>query len=394
MSLKERLHQLRGQRGEAETERPSGRSPVAERAARLRAGGEGQRGSPSGESGATDLADALGGRWVAPGLARVDHFEGAGATPGEAELAGLPEAEGVDPRRALFLDTETTGLAGGTGTVAFMVGVARPGKEGLTTTQLTLTGMAGEAALLEEVASLAAGAEAVVTYNGKRFDLPLLATRFRLHGLADPLSERAHLDLLYPVRRLFRRRWPDCRLTTAEERLLGHRRRGDLPGAEAPEAWRDFLRSGRPGRVPEVARHNRRDLLSLAQLLPALAGGHRAPWPAGADPLAAARSRLAAGDEAGARALLADSEGGLGRDGVLELARLHRRAGDFEAARRLWTGLAEAGCPVAMEHLAKHYEHRERDPGRALAWAERLPPGPEHDRRRQRLRAKHAPGAC
>jgi hypothetical protein len=337
------------------------------------------------------MAEALGGERVVEGLVRVEAWEAGIDCPARSVLDHLPEAAGLDPQRAVFLDTETTGLAGGTGTVAFLVGLAWLNGGGLYTTQLVLTGMAGESALLEELATLTGGAEAVVTYNGKRFDLPLLTTRFRLHGQADPLAGLAHLDLLYPVRRLYRKRWPDCRLATAERHLLGRGREGDLPGSQAPQAWRDFLHSGRPGQVPEVAHHNRQDIRSLAELLPVLAGGHCAPRPTGADPLAVARARLGEGDEPGARHLLAEHRAELGREGQLELARLHRRAEDREAARLLWEELAAQGCPEAVAHLAKHYEHQARDPCRALAWAERLPPGPEHERRRQRLRAKCRP---
>lgn len=389
MSLRERLNHLRSQRGDGERPGQTGRTPVAERVARLRGGGH-----DAGETaaGPQALASAVGGEPVAPGLVRVTETDPGVPMPDPQLLGHLPEAAGLDAERVLFLDTETTGLAGGTGTVAFLVGVAWPGSQGLVTTQLLLTGMAGEAAMLDALADVAAGATAVVTYNGKRFDGPLLATRYRLHDRPSPFGGLPHLDLLYPVRRLYRRRWPDCRLVTAEQRLLGRERERDLPGSEAPEAWRAFLRSGRPGQVPAVARHNREDIRSLAALLPALASGHRAPRPTGADPLAAARARLAEGDEAVARALLTEQADQLGRDGRLELARLHRRAGEDAAARALWQGLAEQGCPRAIEHLAKHFEHRLRDPATALAWAERLPPGLAHDRRRQRLRDKCGAG--
>jgi len=169
--------------------------------------------------------------------------------------------------RVLLFDTETTGLAGGTGTRAFMIGAAdwQPGR--LRIRQLTLTSMAGEAAMLREFARWLAPDTILVSYNGRSYDAPLLATRYRLTRLTNPLSGLAHLDLLHPVRRRYRGVWENCRLATVERQLLGIVREDDLPGSEAPRAWRDYLRGGSARDLRRVGQHNAQDLRSLAGVL-------------------------------------------------------------------------------------------------------------------------------
>ena len=113
----------------------------------------------------------------------------------------------------------------------------------------------------------------LVTYNGKSFDLPLLHTRYRMNRRCEPFGDALHLDLLHPVRRQYRHIWPNCRLITVEERLLDHTRVDDLPGSEAPAAWRSFLSSGATGLLRRVLDHNARDLVSLVQVLGRLCAG-------------------------------------------------------------------------------------------------------------------------
>lgn len=167
----------------------------------------------------------------------------------------------------LCFDTETTGLAGGTGTRAFMIGAAvwRGGR--LRIRQLTLTAMAGEGAMLREFAAWLAPETVLISYNGRCYDAPLLATRYRLARLDNPLTGLAHLDLLHPVRRRYRGVWENCRLATVERQLLGIVREDDLPGAEAPRAWRDYLGGGSARDLRRVGEHNAQDLRSLAGLL-------------------------------------------------------------------------------------------------------------------------------
>lgn len=177
----------------------------------------------------------------------------------------------VPPESLLYLDTETTGLAGGTGTVAFMVGLAWIEGGALRIVQWLLAGFSAEGALIERVSERLTRAGVIVSFNGKSFDLPLLKARARLVGEDLPTDGRVHLDLLHVTRRLLRSGWPDCRLRTAEARALRLERTDDLPGAEAPAAWRRWLERGESSQLGRVADHNRADLLALVALLALLA---------------------------------------------------------------------------------------------------------------------------
>lgn len=170
--------------------------------------------------------------------------------------------------RLMHFDTETTGLAGGTGTRAFMIGAAHWEADGrFRMRQLTITTMAAETAMLQAFAGWLRGDTVLVSYNGKCYDAPLLATRYRLARLPNPLTGLGHLDLLHPVRRRWKGIWENCRLATAERQLLGVVREDDLPGAEAPAAWLTYLRGGPATNLRRVAHHNAQDLRSLAGVL-------------------------------------------------------------------------------------------------------------------------------
>ncbi|KPV40361.1 hypothetical protein AN478_09030 [Thiohalorhabdus denitrificans] len=403
--MKGRLADLRRQTGQRPDcpapdagAEPAGPS-LAERVQRV----GGARRPPREDLGPEDLAERIGAESLAEGvlvrdrrLPLAEGYEGAELANAERAPEALPEAAGLAPERAVFLDTETTGLAGGTGTVAFLVGLARIQGDALAQRQLLLTRFGGEAALLAAVADWVGEGDHLVTFNGKRFDVPLLTTRCRMSGRPDPLAGRDHLDLLYPFRRLFGRRFPDCRLATAEERLLGVSRPDDLPGAEAPQAWFDFLQAGDAGRLPAVVRHNERDLMALSALVPVLDRIHAEPAPWGGDVLGAARAHFRCGQEARAREVLAANREHLDAEGLRELARLYRRREEWPAALAIWEALAVRGCRDSRERLAKYWEHIARDAGKALGWAAPLAGTPEGDRRLARLRAKrtgHPPGA-
>ncbi len=183
----------------------------------------------------------------------------------------LPAPAGDPGGQVLCFDTETTGLRGGAGLWVWMVGVLiwrdghwrlrqwwleRPGAE-RRYLELLLEDFTGDAATL-------------VSFNGKSYDLPHLATRLGLNGMANPLPDLDHIDLLHSVRRRYGKQWPDCRLRTTEERLLDLHRSDDLPGSEAPRSWREYLTMGRWQGIAQVLAHNRQDLLSLARLMPLL----------------------------------------------------------------------------------------------------------------------------
>jgi uncharacterized protein YprB with RNaseH-like and TPR domain len=181
--------------------------------------------------------------------------------------ASFARVEPVHHQHLLHFDTETTGLAGGTGTRAFMIGAGDWVDERFRIRQLTITSMAAEAAMLRHFAEWINTDTVLVSYNGKCYDAPLLATRYRLARQSNPLAGLGHIDLLHPVRRQWKQQWENCRLATAERQLLGVVREDDLPGSEAPAAWLTYLRGGSARNLRRVADHNAQDLKSLAGVL-------------------------------------------------------------------------------------------------------------------------------
>ena len=157
-------------------------------------------------------------------------------------------------------------LSGGTGTRAFMVGASDFVPGGLRVRQLLITHLSAEPAMLRAFAGWLAEDTRLVSYNGRCYDAPLLATRYRLARQGTPLTGLEHLDLLFPTRRRYRGVWENCRLGTIERQVLGVVREDDLPGSEAPRAWLDYLRGGSARDLRRVADHNAQDLRSLAAL--------------------------------------------------------------------------------------------------------------------------------
>ncbi|WP_331488080.1 ribonuclease H-like domain-containing protein [Luteimonas kalidii] len=214
---------------------------------------------------------SLAGDELAPGLRYIEQWAPFERLPGRLDLTALNLAtfdqDRIDTHRILAFDTETTGLAGGTGTRAFMIGAADWRDGGLRIRQLLMTTMGAEHAMLQQFARWLEPDTVLLSYNGKCYDRPLLTTRYTLARLADPVLGRDHIDLLHPVRRRYRGAWENCRLATVERQLLGVVREDDLPGAEAPAAWLSYLRGGSAAKLRKVGDHNAQDLRSLAGLL-------------------------------------------------------------------------------------------------------------------------------
>ena len=289
---------------------------------------------------------------------------------GEMDLGALPEVHELSSPDWLYIDTETTGLSGGSGNLAFMVGVARfIDPERIEVCQYVLPGFSAEQAMLRVLLNWIRPRSVAVSYNGKCFDLPLLATRLALHRIDADLESIRQLDLMYGVRRAFRRYWPDCRLQTAERRLLGLQRIDDLPGAQAPAAWQTWLRCGATAAMRRVLAHNYQDLVSLVllhrRLLSLYAG---APYP-GCDYTAIGRAWLKAGRQELARKVWEDAGEILDDDGSLQLASLYRRQREWARAEALWLRLHATGNTAAALALSKYHEHRRRDYRRALEYA-------------------------
>ena len=214
----------------------------------------------------------LPGSEIAPGLHLIEAFLPQPIPAQPLSLAFAKRAdERVAPSDLLFFDTETTGLAGGTGTRAFMIGAADWHRdatrgEGLRVRQLLMSTMGAESAMLDAFSAWLAPTTVLSSYNGRCYDAPLLKTRYRLARRGDPLSALDHVDLLFPTRRRYRGTWENCRLATIERQLLRIQREDDLPGSEAPGAWLDYLRGGSARNLRRVGEHNHQDVVTLAQL--------------------------------------------------------------------------------------------------------------------------------
>ena len=210
---------------------------------------------------------SLPGEEIAPGLRLIESRIAFDPPALVLPLAFARRHDTVDPAALMFFDTETTGLAGGTGTRAFMIGAADWFDGGLRIRQLLTTTMAAEDAMLREFAAWLSPDTVLASYNGRSYDSPLLKTRYRLARLPDPLHALDHVDLLHPTRRRYRGRWENCKLATIERELLQIVREDDLPGSQAPMAWLSWLRGGGSGLLKRVAAHNHQDVVTLARLL-------------------------------------------------------------------------------------------------------------------------------
>ena len=297
-----------------------------------------------------------------------------------AQWADDPRIEELPLPSLAFLDTETSGMAGGTGTYAFMVGVARFVDDQFQLAQFFLRDPSEEPALLEGLTDFLAPCRALVTFNGKTFDAPLLRTRFTLHHIPNPFADFAHIDLLPLARRLWRDRLPSRALKYLEENILGLPRTSEeVPGYEIPWLYFDYLRTGNASPRKGVFYHNAMDVVTMAALLSHVNDLLTDPFSGrvehGLDFVALGKlfENLGRWDEAaklyerGLESNLTESDFGVA---VKRHAILQKRRGDVTQAIRWWEQAAERGHVYACIELAKHYEHRERDAQQAMHWAQ------------------------
>ena len=342
------------------------------------------RGTPAVEPAAANVPAGLGEAAGGLGAEVVSNDAGvhmlrqvtwpAGARHGRVAIAPEPlhplllRQAGAEPGgRVLYVDTETTGLSGGAGTFAFLIGVGMYEAGSFRVSQLLMPGPEHERSQLEAFAELAAGAAAVVTYNGGSFDLPLLRTRFALSGLPDPLWQVPHLDLLTLTRRLWRGLLPDCSLGTVERGILGVGRSSiDVPGAEVPARYASWLRNRRPAELDGVLEHNATDIFALSAVrsrIEALLEDPAPARPAERHGLGQWLARLGE-EERALEHLLAAGE--RQPQAAWEASLILKRAGRLTEALALWRELGEAGLAAAWVELAKHQEHALRDFAAAL----------------------------
>jgi uncharacterized protein YprB with RNaseH-like and TPR domain len=299
-------------------------------------------------------------------------------------LANEPELAACSCTDGLYLDTETTGLAGGTGTFAFLIGIGWFEGSAFITQQLFARDFSEERACLSFLRDAVRDKRFLVTFNGKSFDVGLLSARFIMNRLPDPLADLPHLDLLHPSRRLVGHRLENSRLGTLETAVLGLERYGDVPGSEIPQRYFDWLRR-RDGRLmKDVFEHNRLDVISMATLalhLSELLSRHpRHEQFHHGDLLAAARLFYDRGE--GERAcrfleqLLSSRNRFIAGEAGRYLSLMYKRTGRWDEAISLWEMMitGDSGNVFAAVELAKWYEHRERDYSRALSLVKQVLP--------------------
>jgi uncharacterized protein len=302
--------------------------------------------------------------------------------PDLLDVLSKGEAPACPPARWAFLDTETTGLAGGTGTHAFLVGVGRITAAGFHLRQFFMRDYAEEASLLHRLAEYLAEFDVLVTYNGKTYDVPLLETRFLMARQRTPFSRLAHVDLLHGARRLWKLRYESCKLTWLENQVLGVEREGDLPGEMIPLVYFDYLRNRQAEKLVPILHHNAIDILTLACLAAIVPWAFRSPQEAplyhGAEMVGLGRWLRQAEQWEDAVALFRRAVASRMSDELLfrtlwDLALLEKKLGRQDAAVKVLADLAASPNPyrgAALEELAKHYERHEKNLAMALEMTE------------------------
>ena len=272
----------------------------------------------------------------------------------------------------LFLDTETTGLSGGTGTMAFLIGLGWFEDGAFHIRQIFARDFSEERAALSYLAEITAQKKFLVTFNGKAFDINLLTSRFIMNRLKSGIAELSHLDLLHPSRRILGHRLENSRLGTLEAEVLGVFREGDIPGCEIPQRYFDWLKQ-RDGRLLEaIFEHNKLDVISMAtltaHLTEILCAKQEVHNSHADDYLAAARFLFKRRDtERAGKILDVFNENAVGGElsaiSKKELASLCKRTGRWEEATQIWQEILEISPFdfAAVSEMAKWLEHHARD---------------------------------
>ena len=290
-------------------------------------------------------------------------------------MSGKEIPEPFDPRRVLYLDTETTGL-GGSGTVAFLVGMGFLTDEGFEVHQFLIRDYPEEAHLLRHVADGLKRFDVLCTFNGSTFDVPLLESRFLMNRMDRSCLDMPHLDLLHMCRRLWKMRLGRCNLGRLEEVILGKPRQDDLPGSEVPARFFSYLKTGRLELLEDILKHNAQDIASLCVLLSRMADMYRHPEGIRHDEdvysMGKALERLDRTEQA-RRCYRLARRGAAGEAAAAALAVSYRRGGDQEEAAAVWREMIarrQGGARPYIE-LAKWEEHACGNPEEALALTEK-----------------------
>lgn len=284
----------------------------------------------------------------------------------------------VAPGSLAFLDTETTGLAGGSGTYAFLIGVGSIEPEGFRVKQFFLRDYADERSVLHSLSKYLERFEVLVTYNGRTYDQPLLETRYTMCRARHPFARMEHLDLLYGARRLYKLRLENCRLVSLENEILGVERHGDIPGEMIPYCYFEYLRTRRANRMVPIFEHNVQDIVSLACLTALIPEAFRDPHGVrarhGSDLIGIGRwLQMSGRSQESCQILRRAVQVGL-PDHLLfrtlfDIGSIEKKMGQEHASVATFTDLTESPNPYrakAYEELAKFYEHKDRNYSMAL----------------------------
>lgn len=277
----------------------------------------------------------------------------------------------VTPEDILFLDTETTGLSGGVGTVAFQIGLGYFTPAGFVVEQMLIHDYPQEAEMLHLLEARMKRFPIICTFNGKSFDVPLLRSRMVMNRMSDSSIPPVHADVLYPARRLWKLRLRQCTLGHLENQLLGVEREDDLPGAMVPQAYFQYLKDRDFAPMEKVLEHNRQDIVSLAQLFYELCRQMAQPENVtqGEDLLSLARMCERTGDMARAtKCYRLCAKGSTRAQAYRAMSVNAKRRGDCRTAVKLCrTMLSHGDDPIyAYEALAKLCEHQLHDPEQAM----------------------------
>ncbi|MCX8131239.1 MAG: ribonuclease H-like domain-containing protein [Clostridia bacterium] len=294
-------------------------------------------------------------------------------------FSGLDEE--IPIKELVFLDTETTGLSGGVGTVAFLIGTGFFENDCFVMRQFFMRDYDEELAVLQGLNSMLSQFKGLITFNGKAFDWNLLNTRFTYNRIRIDMKDPVHLDLLFPSRRIWKMKLESCRLTSLEENILGEYRQDDIPGALIPSIYFKYLEDRDATEIKQVIKHNELDILSMVALMIKINSMLENPLSeTDGDKELLSIGRILEGNEQ--YEAMADcykncikSENSFVKEAAARrLATVFKRNKDYESAVRQWEQMladTETLSAYPLIELAKYYEHKAKDMGKALEMAEK-----------------------
>jgi uncharacterized protein len=283
-----------------------------------------------------------------------------------------------DPRKLVFLDTETSGLAGGTGTYVFLIGIGYFTDDGFEVNQIFMRGLEQELPFLASFNHFLSPFDVLVTYNGKTFDIPLLINRHILNGFTPPFDQYGHIDFLHLARKIWKNRFESRRLADLEIALMGMaRNQSEVPGWAIPDIYFDYLQTGDARSLAGVFYHNQMDIVSLAALFNLgarlIEGGFENQYVNSLDAIGIGRFYEDLNDFDKSDSFYEHGMSqGLPEEYQIKIllrrAHLFRKQGEWSKAIELWEKAAGFSHVDPCIELAKYYEHQAKNLERALKW--------------------------